>query len=374
MQRREKLGSIFALRKLPLRVQLTALYAGLIVALIAVVLGVSGVLIVRREKGNLHGHVKAASSATGFFATHSFDVGPALVGLVAVLVALVLAWWIAGRFLQPLRTMNKTAQEISATNLHRRLALEGPDDELSELGRTLDDLFGRLEASFESQRHFVANASHELRTPLAAQRTLLQVALADPDADSADLRLVCEEALQLGELQERLVSDLLTLATSEQGIERWEPVDLRAIVGRVVLAQKQTVEAQGIVVETSLREAELKGDPGLIEILISNLMDNALRHNVAGGRVEVSTSMLNGRSTFSIENTGALIPSGEIDRLFRTFQRLSPERIRYRDGHGIGLGIARAIADAHGGELLARPRQEGGLVVEVSFPSTPVDL
>jgi signal transduction histidine kinase len=342
------------------------------VALVAAVLGISGVLIVRRVKVNLGGHAKVAPPVTGFFATHGFDVGPALVGLVAVLVALVLAWWIAGRFLQPLRTMNKTAQEISATNLHRRLSLEGPNDELSELGRTLDNLFERLEASFESQRHFVANASHELRTPLAAQRTLLQVALADPDADSADLRLVCEEALELGELQARLVTDLLTLATSEQGVERWEPVDLRAIVGRVVLAQE--VDVPGVVVETSLGEATLNGDPGLIEILISNLMDNALRHNAAGGRVEVSTSALNGRATFSIENTGALIPSDEIDRLFRTFQRLSPERIRYREGHGIGLGIARAVADAHGGELLARPRQEGGLVVEVSFPSTSVDL
>jgi signal transduction histidine kinase len=374
MQLREKFGSIFALRKHPLRVQLTALYAGLMVALVAAVLGISGVLIVRREKGNLNGHVKTTSPVTGFFGTHSFDVGPALVGLVAVLVALLLAWWIAGRFLKPLRTMNKTAQEISATNLHRRLALEGPNDELSELGRTLDDLFGRLEASFESQRHFVANASHELRTPLAAQRTLLQVALADPEADSADLRLVCEEALQLGELQERLVTDLLTLATSEQGVERWEPVDLRAIVERVVRTQTQEFENQGINVETSLREGELKGDSGLIEILISNLMDNALRHNVAEGRIEVSTSTLNGRATFSIENTGALIPPGEIDRLFETFQRLSPERIRYRDGHGIGLGIARAVADAHGGEFHARPRPEGGLVVEASFPSTAVDF
>lgn len=374
MQLSKKVDSIFALRRLPLRVQLTALYAGLIVVLVAAVLGISGGLIVRREKGDLHGHLKTTPPVTGFFATHSFDVGPALVGLVAILIALALAWWIAGRFLRPLRTMNKTAQEISATNLHRRLALEGPDDELSELGRTLDDLFGRLEASFESQRHFVANASHELRTPLAAQRTLLQVALADPDADSTELRLVCEEALQLGELQERLVADLLTLATSEQGIERWEPVDLRAIVERVVLAHDHEIQNRGIIVETSLREAVLDGDPGLIEILMSNLIDNAIRHNAAEGRIEVSTSTLNGRPTFSIENTGALIPSGEIDRLFTTFQRLSPERIRYRDGHGIGLGIARAVANAHGGELNARPRREGGLIVDVSFPSTHVSL
>jgi signal transduction histidine kinase len=368
MRLRERIGWVFALRKHPLRVQLTVLYAGLMVVLVAAVLGLTGSLIVRHVKGNVGGRVKAAP-VTGFFATHSFDVGPALVGLVAVLIALALAWWIAGRSLQPLRAMNKAAQEISATNLHRRLAIEVPNDELSELGRTLDDLFGRLEASFESQRHFVANASHELRTPLAAQRTLLQVALADPEADASELRFVCEEALQLGALQERLVADLLTLATSEQGIERFEAVDLLAIVERVVRSHTQNAEDRGLTLEASFGAAGLKGDPGLIEILVSNLMDNALRHNVAEGRVEVSTSTLNGRSVFTIENTGALIPSGEIDRLFQPFQRLSPERTRYRGGHGIGLGITKAVADAHGGELRASSRPGGGLLVEVSFPS-----
>jgi signal transduction histidine kinase len=161
----------------------------------------------------------------------------------------------------------------------------------------------------------------------------------------------------------------LTLATSEQGIERWEAVDLRAVAERVALSQTQGAFDRGIIVETSLHAAWLKGDPGLIEILVSNLMDNALRHNVAEGRVEVSTSTLNGRSVFMIENTGASIPSGEIDRLFQPFQRLSPERTRYRDGHGIGLGITKAVTDAHGGELRASSRPGGGLLVEVSFPS-----
>lgn len=171
-------------------------------------------------------------------------------------------------------------------------------------------------------------------------------------------------------MQERLVTGLLTLATSEQGVERWERIDLRDMVERVVSARKHVAEDQGILVETSLFEAELKGDSSLVEILITNLLENALRHNNIGGRVEVSTNMNSGRPTFSIENTGAVIPPGEIDRLFETFQRLSPERVSYREGHGIGLGIARAVADAHNAEFRARARPGGGLVVEVIFTST----
>ena len=138
-------------------------------------------------------------------------------------------WLIAGRLLRPLRTITATARDISASNLNRRLSLDGRDDEFAELGETLDDLFGRLEASFESQRHFVANASHELRTPLTAERTLLQVALADPDATAPTLRAACEQVLALGDQQERLIEALLTLATSEGGIEQWEPFDLAAV-------------------------------------------------------------------------------------------------------------------------------------------------
>ena len=156
-------------------------------------------------------------------------------GLVALLVAL----WIAGRFLRPLRAMNTTAHEISATNLHRRLGIDGPEDELlTGLGRTLDDLFGRPEASFESQHHFVANASHELRTPLAGHRTLLQVALADPDATIEGLRAACEEALQLGDQHEQLIDALLTLANSERGVERREQFDLSEVAESVLLSRR----------------------------------------------------------------------------------------------------------------------------------------
>jgi signal transduction histidine kinase len=292
--------------------------------------------------------------------------------LVAVVVALVIAWWLAGRFLRPLRAMTTAAQQISATNLHQRLSVDGPDDELTELGRTLDALFGRLQASFESQRHFVANASHELRTPLAGQRTLLQVALADPDADAHTLRSTCEEALQLGAQQERLIDALLTLATSERGVERWESFDLGEVAKTIVLGRQQEADRQGIHIDAELTETPTTGDRSLIESLLANLVDNALRHNQPGGRVAISTTTSAGRALISVSNTGAVISSDQVDRLFQPFQRLGNERIRVGDGPGLGLTIVRAIATAHVATLTARPRPGGGLEIDVSFPA-PAD-
>ena len=291
--------AISRLRRPRLRVQLTVLYSGLFVALVAAVLGASGLLFGSSSSSSAAPQQEGSPvpAGGGDTPTFHFDVWPAIVALVAVLAALWLGWWIAGRFLRPLRAMNATAQEISATNLHQRLGLEGPDDELSELGRTLDDLFGRLEASFESQRHFVANASHELRTPLAGQRTLLQVALADPDASTEGLRAACEEALQLGEQQERLIDALLTLATSERGVERWESFDLGADRQTACSSiADRTRNAEDIHVDANIVATPVLGDPRLVESLVSNLMDNALRHNMTGGRVEVSTSSAPGRS------------------------------------------------------------------------------
>jgi signal transduction histidine kinase len=366
MQLPQTASSLFHLKRPVLRVQLTLLYLGLFIGLLAAVLLATGVLFHRSE---MRAPAGAAHVAPHAGAVRQFDFGPALIALVAVAVALVVAWWLAGRFLRPLRAMTTTAQEISATNLHRRLSLDGPDDELTELGRTLDDLFGRLQASFASQRHFVANASHELRTPLAGQRTLLQVALADPDADAQSLRSTCEEALQLGTQQERLIDALLTLATSERGVERWEPFDLGEIAKSIVLSRQQEAERQGIHIDAALTETAATGDPSLVESLVANLVDNALRHNTTGGWVEISTTTRLGWATISVSNTGGVIPPDEVDRLFQPLQRLGDERIRLTDGHGLGLAIVRAIATAHGATLTARSRPEGGLNTEVSFPA-----
>jgi len=352
------------LRRPPLRVQLTVLYAGLFVLLLAAVLAISG-LLVRQGSTNVSG----ATSHNALFG-HHFDVGPAVVAMIAGVIALGVAWWIAGRFLRPLRAMNAAAREISATDLHRRLCLDGPDDELSELGHTLDALFGRLEASFEAQRHFVANASHELRTPLAGIQTLLEVALADPNPNADTLRSVCQEALALSQHQQRLIQALLTLATSERGVEQWEPLDLAQIAETVLAQHTHEAERRGIHIDATLVPARSTGDPRLVELLLANLVDNALRHNTTAGHMEVSTISTQERSTITVSNTGPTIPSDEVERLFRPFQQRGRERIRHADGHGLGLGLAivQAIAQAHGAEITARPRPEGGLDIDVSFP------
>jgi signal transduction histidine kinase len=356
------------LRRVSLRIQLTVLYTGLIGVFVIVVLGVAGLLI-RGASTSVAVHPNGIGPIGGpqFNGGH-FAVGAALVTLVAVCVAVAVAWWVAGRFLRPLRQMNASAQEISATNLHRRLGVAGPDDELTELGRTLDELFGRLEGSFESQRRFVANASHELRTPLAGQRTLLQVALADPDASAESLRLACEEVLGLGERQERLVDALLTLASSEQGIEYREPLDLAEVVEGVVASRREAAARVGVVLQVLLPPPPASGDVSLIESLVGNLLDNALQYNVPGGTVEVATSRSGGESRVAISNSGPVVAAADVDRLFRAFQRLGADRTSRAGGHGLGLAIVKAIADAHGAVVTAVPRPGGGLQVMVSWP------
>jgi signal transduction histidine kinase len=314
----------------------------------------------------------SGTGSQGLNSSSGTDLGQLLtvsaLGLVVmVLISFLLGWLIAGRFLRPLRMITATARDISANNLHRRLSLNGRD-EFTELAETLDDLFERLEASFESQRHFVANASHELRTPLTAERTLLQVALADPGATEDTLRSACEDVLALGESQERLIEALLTLATSERGIERTEAFDLAEITGDVVLARSQEAHRRGLQIDMTLTSAPTVGDPSLVESLTANLLDNALRHNTAGGRIEVTTATIAGRAHLMVRNTGPVIPPDQLDRLFQPFQQLGGQRIRLTGGHGIGLAIVRAIADAHGATLARHARPDGGLDIEVSFP------
>lgn len=364
MHVRQKLTSLSNRGRPNLRVQLTLLYSGLFLGLLAAALLATNLLIVR---GSLQAGPTGNAGILQGSPVHQFDLGPAAIGLVAAIFALVGAWWLAGRFLRPLRAMTITAREISATNLHRRLSLSGPDDELTDLGKTLDSLFERLQASFESQRHFVANASHELRTPLAGQRTLLQVTLADPDASAETWRLTAEELLTLGDQQDRLIEALLTLASSERGIELREPIDLAEVVSRTLGARSEEARRREIHVEVSLREARIEGEPRLVDILVANLLDNALRHNIAGGQIEIATATTGNRVTISVSNTGALVPFDELERLFEPFQQLGAERIRHSEGHGFGLAIVRAVVDAHGATLNARVRHAGGVDVEVTF-------
>jgi signal transduction histidine kinase len=305
---------------------------------------------------------------------HSAELHQLLImsGIALAIMAVAsmgLGWLIAGRALRPLHKITSAAREISASNLHERLALAGPDDELTELGDTIDGLLSRLETSFQSQRQFVANASHELRTPLTVERALLEVALADPDASYESLRATCERVLATSEEQERLIEALLTLASSERGLERREPVDLGALTGEVLLSRQAEIERRGLTLKVATDAAETLGDPRLVERLAVNLIDNALRHNVAGGQLEVLTTTRAGRAILSVSNSGPRVASQEVRRLFRPFQLLQRERAGHSDGHGLGLSIVQAIAGAHEATITARAREEGGLAVEVSFPS-----
>ncbi|WP_328551824.1 MULTISPECIES: sensor histidine kinase [unclassified Streptomyces] len=302
---------------------------------------------------------------------HTLLVSSGIALAVTGLASVALGWIIAGRALRPLLTMTTTAQAISASNLHSRIGLDSPYEEFKELGATLDELFERLDAAFQSQRHFVANASHELRTPLTVERALLQVALADPDASAESLRSTCEELLTLGAAQERLIESLLTLASSEQGVEEWEPLDLGVIAAEAVLVRRPEAERRGVRIDTVLARAPATGDGRLVESLVANLVDNAIQHNVADGHVSVTTSSSEHGARITVTNTGPVVPDDDMDRLFVPFQRLHTERTRHPDGHGLGLAIVRAITTTHRAVLTAKALESGGLDVRVTFPLHP---
>ncbi|GAA2214783.1 hypothetical protein GCM10009850_102490 [Nonomuraea monospora] len=293
--------------------------------------------------------------------------GSAVALIVLIPVALALGWFVAGRFLRPLRAITATARTISSGDLHRRLDLGEPADELTELGHTLDDLFARLQASFDAQRHFVANASHELRTPLAGLRTLLEVTLADPDADADALRAACQEALALGAHQERLVEALLTLATSDRGVTRWDSFDLAGVVEEVLATRRGPATEAGVGLIEHLTPATIAGDAKLIESLVANLVDNAIRHNHAGGHVEITTRASGTQALLTVTNSGPVIPDGQLQRLLHPFQKLAPDRHGRHRGYGLGLAIVHAVTQAHHATLTTSARPEGGLSISVRF-------
>jgi signal transduction histidine kinase len=225
-----------------------------------------------------------------------------------------------------------------------------------------------LEDSFEAQRQFVANASHEMRSPLARQRALIQVALADPDASFGSLRRAHERVLASEQHLEQMIDALLTLTRGQAGLERRERLDLGGIVSRALLAREAERADGDLEVDATLAAAPADGDPRLVERLVANLVDNAIRHNTPGGRIEIATGVRDRRAFVSIANTGPAVPPEEIERLFRPFERLGSARTRHNNGHGLGLSIVQAIANAHGAQLSARARPQGGLTIDVSFP------
>ncbi len=291
-------------------------------------------------------------------------------GLALAIMALAsigLGWVMAGRTLRPVRTMSSRARGISERNLHERLALDGPDDELKELANTFDGLLGRLEAAFESQRRFVANASHELRTPITLERALVEVALADPEPTVESMRDTCRRVLAASEQQERLIEALLTLARSQRGLESRAPIDLREITAEVVRA----VASDGLRVETDLGDACTTGDQAMVERLVANLIENAVRHNEPGGWVSAWTGRRDGSATVEVTNAGPVVERAQVEELVKPFHRAGENGNGNGNGPGLGLGlsIVQAIAEAHGAVLETEARPEGGLRVAVAFPA-----
>jgi signal transduction histidine kinase len=305
--------------------------------------------------------------------SHQLLVNSGIALAIVAVLALLAAWLVAGRMLRPIRTITRKARRISSTSLHERLALEGPQDELKELGDTLDDLFGRLDAAFEAQRQFVANASHELRAPLTRQRALIQVALADPDANQASLRSAHERALAAEQQLEQMIDALLALTRGQAGLERRERLDLAAIASKALGTRESEAAGRDLDVRVTLVPAPTAGDPRLVERLIANLLDNAIRHNVPQGHVEITTGTRHGEAFLTISNSGHAIPAEEVPRLLQPFQRLHRTRTTHGSGNGLGLAIVGAIAAAHRAMLSAQPRADGGLAVEVRFPDASLD-
>ena len=309
----------------------------------------------------------AAANAQSGAALHQLLVDSAIALAIMAVLSIWLGWVIAGRALSPLRTITKAAREISATSLHRRLSLDGPEDELKQLGMTFDGLLERLEGAFDAQRQFVANASHELRTPLTLERALLELALNDPKADAASLRKTCEKVLEVGKEQERLIEALLTLSRSQRGLDRSEPVDLAAIAAAAAAAAA-AADHSCLSFRTSFQPAHTSGDPRLVERLAANLIGNAVDHNVQDGSVTVETERRNEAAVLRVANSGRPIRPDEVSRLFQPFERLEGDRLE-RPGFGLGLSIVDAIAKAHGARLTASAPLEGGLDIEVAFPA-----
>ena len=289
-------------------------------------------------------------------------------GVMAVL-SVGFGWAVAGRVLGPLHRMTATARRLSEENLHERIALDGPDDELKELADTFDAMLARLEAAFDSQKRFVANASHELRTPLSIIRTEVDVALANPEATPAELRRMDEVVRRATERSDALIDGLLVLARSDRGAAALAPVDLATLAEEAVAQSAAEAAAAGVEFGTRFEPAPTSGDDALLGRLAGNLVENAIRHNESGGRVEVVTGPAPDPAEIrlAVANSGPVIDPADVDGLFEPFRRLGADRVAGR-GAGLGLSIVRSVTVAHGGRISAHPRPGGGLVVEIFLP------
>jgi signal transduction histidine kinase len=385
------LGVRLGLRRRTFRLYLTAVYGGLFLASGAALLAFTYWLaatrfpVTGRSSGTGHGipglgpqqqQAAAAAARTQALllrgaALHSLLTMSGVVLAVMTVISVGLGWLVAGRMLRPLRLVTSAARRVSASSLHERLAMTGPDDELKELADTFDGLLDRLERAFDAQRQFVANASHELRTPLARQRALVEAALDDQARTAGSLERACQRVLAASVQQERLIGALLTLAQAQRGLMKRDPIDLAVLVGDALQSLRPGAQSRGLRVSAALNPAPALGDARLAERLAVNLVANAISHNVPGGRIEIATGVQAGRAIVSVSNSGPVIPVAELGRLFEPFQRLGADRASSHDGLGLGLSIVSAIISAHDAQLSAQAPPGGGLEILVRFPAIP---
>jgi signal transduction histidine kinase len=303
---------------------------------------------------------------------HQLEIESAIALAVMAILSALLGWFVAGRVLRPLRTITTTTQQISEDNLHRRLDLPGPRDELRTLADTIDALLARLEAAFESQRQFVSNASHELRTPLTTMRTALDVAIAKPHlASQPQMRALDASLREDLDQADRLLESFLVLARAHRGELGVETsVLLARVVGDALASHGDAVAAKQIELRSALAPACVEGSVTLLARMVDNVIDNAVRHNLPRGLINVTCEADRDTARLVVESGGPVLDKAAVAHLAEPFRRLAPERTGSQNGHGLGLSIVAAIAAAHGGELRLYAREPGGLGVEVTLPIT----
>jgi signal transduction histidine kinase len=297
------------------------------------------------------------------------DFAFALLG--TTLLSLLAGWFVAGRMLRPVRRITTTARRVTAgADLRARIAASGPNDELRELADTFDQMLERLDRAFASQRSFVANASHELRTPLAVLQAEIEDRLDDPDVGEAELRDMAAVVYAAAQRAEQLIVSLLTLARSQDGLSKHEPLELGDAIDAVAQRLQPAFNDDGIALTVTGESAAINGDSTLLERLIENLLTNALRYNQPHGFVSIAVEPDAGIARLVVANSGPPVAEGIVPRLFEPFFRTDDSRSRDSGGAGLGLAIVAAVASAHAGEATASARPDGGLVVTVTFPTS----
>lgn len=298
-------------------------------------------------------------------ALHQLLIGSSVALGVMVVLSVGVGWLLAGRALRPMEQLTDRAQRLSETNLHERIALDGPHDELWELAATLDGMLDRLETAFTTQRRFAADVSHELRTPLAIVRAEADLALrqAPPGSDTEHL---AHSVVDAATRSEALLDSLLALSRSESTMNDHDVVDLADLVGDVVNDRISAADAASVHVDLDLADACVEGDRFLLERLVANLVDNGINHNTEGGWLQVEVGRRNGSSVLHLANTGDLLTTDQVTDLLKPFHRAGDSS---RPGYGLGMTIAQSVVQAHDGSLAVEPRPEGGLDVVVELPA-----